>query len=106
MYDVTGFLLEHPGGDDIVIDSSGRDATREFEDVGHSGEARSQLEDLYIGELREPTEEELRVAEEEAKIKGEAAKKSGASSWLKTVGRWALPVGLIVIAYVIRNYVK
>lgn len=105
VYDVTSFLLEHPGGDDIMLDSSGRDATREFEDVGHSSEARSQLNTLYIGDLRDPTEEELRLAEEEAKLRGEVNQKASGGV-IVALARWLLPVVLVGVAYLLRKYVK
>jgi cytochrome b involved in lipid metabolism len=35
-YDVSSFLEEHPGGADILKDLHGKDATKDFEDVGHS----------------------------------------------------------------------
>eukprot|EP00171_Calliarthron_tuberculosum_P014964 IDg14964t1 len=60
---------EHPGGEDILVDSSGRDATREFEDVGHSDDARSQLAPLLIGVLRDPTPEEIAAAAESDKLR-------------------------------------
>lgn len=41
---------------------SGRDATREFEDVGHSGGARARLDSLVIGTVRPATNEELRIS--------------------------------------------
>lgn len=108
VYDATSFLLEHPGGEDIMLDSSGRDATREFEDVGHSQEARSQLEKLLIGDLREPTEEELARAELEALQRGvnvPGVNKGDVGVWTK-VARWLFPVVLIGVAYLLRRYVK
>lgn len=51
VYDCTKFLPEHPGGEEVVIDCGGTDATDAFEDIGHSEEAREQLEPLYIGDL-------------------------------------------------------
>lgn len=53
VYDVTKYLEEHPGGSAILQDVAGRDATQEFEDVGHSEEANDWLEGLYIGDLPE-----------------------------------------------------
>lgn len=40
------------GGPEIVLETAGKDATSEFEDVGHSKAAREQLKDLYIGDLK------------------------------------------------------
>eukprot|EP00494_Astrolonche_serrata_P034629 UN34898 len=36
VYDVTKFLEDHPGGDDVLLSSTAKDATDDFEDVGHS----------------------------------------------------------------------
>ncbi|RYO88685.1 hypothetical protein DL766_006714 [Monosporascus sp. MC13-8B] len=39
VYDVTKFMDEHPGGEDVLLDQAGQDASSAFEDVGHSDEA-------------------------------------------------------------------
>ncbi|KAF9437748.1 hypothetical protein BGZ76_011278 [Entomortierella beljakovae] len=49
VYDISGFIDEHPGGEEVLIDEAGRDATESFEDVGHSEEARDILSKLVIG---------------------------------------------------------
>jgi cytochrome b involved in lipid metabolism len=36
VYDVTKFLVEHPGGEEVLLDAAGAYATDSFEDVGHS----------------------------------------------------------------------
>ncbi|KAH9300866.1 hypothetical protein KI387_012449, partial [Taxus chinensis] len=51
VYDVTKFLEEHPGGDEVLIESSGRDATQDFEDVGHSAAAQELMESYLVGVL-------------------------------------------------------
>ncbi|XP_017156175.1 probable cytochrome b5 isoform X3 [Drosophila miranda] len=51
VYDVTKFRLEHPGGEDSLVDVAGRDGTKEFIDVGHSLEAREIMKKFYIGDL-------------------------------------------------------
>ncbi|KAI0562850.1 Cytochrome B5 [Gracilaria domingensis] len=105
VYDVTSFLLEHPGGEDILLDSSGRDATREFEDVGHSSDARSQLAELHIGDLRDPTPEEIELAEQEKRERGESdeAQKGGV---VAALAKWLLPLFLVGVAYILRKYAK
>jgi len=52
IYDVTKFIDEHPGGEEVLLDLGGQDATEAFEDVGHSDEARETLEKLKIGTLK------------------------------------------------------
>eukprot|EP00009_Paramoeba_aestuarina_P005392 CAMPEP_0201509360 /NCGR_PEP_ID=MMETSP0161_2-20130828/2435_1 /ASSEMBLY_ACC=CAM_ASM_000251 /TAXON_ID=180227 /ORGANISM="Neoparamoeba aestuarina, Strain SoJaBio B1-5/56/2" /LENGTH=127 /DNA_ID=CAMNT_0047904287 /DNA_START=62 /DNA_END=445 /DNA_ORIENTATION=- len=52
VYDVTKFLDEHPGGDDVLIEVAGKDATTDFEDIGHSDEAIAQLSEFKIGTVK------------------------------------------------------
>ncbi len=40
------------GGEEVILDVAGQDATEAFEDVGHSDEAREILEGLLVGTLR------------------------------------------------------
>ncbi|XP_063062504.1 cytochrome b5 isoform X2 [Engraulis encrasicolus] len=51
VYDVTKFLEEHPGGEEVLREQGGGDATESFEDVGHSTDAREMAKDMIIGEL-------------------------------------------------------
>ena len=51
VYDVTKYLEDHPGGEEVLMDRAGQDATEDFEDVGHSNEARKMLEKFEKGEL-------------------------------------------------------
>ncbi|KAF3334259.1 cytochrome b5-like protein [Carex littledalei] len=51
VYDVTKFLEDHPGGDDVLISSTAKDATDDFEDVGHSTTARSMMDEYYVGDI-------------------------------------------------------
>ena len=53
VYDVTKFLDEHPGGEEILVEHAGQDATEPFEDVGHSTDARDMMKEYLIGDLRE-----------------------------------------------------
>ncbi|XP_073135306.1 cytochrome b5-like [Henckelia pumila] len=51
VYNVTNFLSEHPGGDQVLLESAGKDASEEFEDVGHGSAARLMLDEFYVGEV-------------------------------------------------------
>lgn len=51
VYDCTEFLKSHPGGQDVLVEYAGRDATLAFIDTGHSTVARAALERYKIGEL-------------------------------------------------------
>ncbi|XP_015295106.2 cytochrome b5 isoform X3 [Macaca fascicularis] len=51
VYDLTKFLEEHPGGEEVLREQAGGDATENFEDVGHSTDAREMSKTYIIGEL-------------------------------------------------------
>lgn len=58
VYDVTKFKEEHPGGDDVLLEKAGQDATQDFEDVGHSDDAVGMMKDYCVGELEGEKEEQ------------------------------------------------
>lgn len=51
VYNVTDYLDQHPGGSTIIINCSGRDATKEFNQVGHSRNANAILAKYAIGQV-------------------------------------------------------
>ncbi|XP_011089102.1 cytochrome b5-like [Sesamum indicum] len=54
-YDVTAFIDEHPGGDDLLLNVTGKDATPEFKAACHTFNAWSMMERLYVGEVDKST---------------------------------------------------
>eukprot|EP01018_Ginkgo_biloba_P024475 Gb_08648 [translate_table: standard] len=53
VYDVSKFMDEHPPGGYILVEVGGTDATKDFEDVGHSEETRQMMEKFVIGVIEE-----------------------------------------------------
>ncbi|KAF5276226.1 hypothetical protein FQR65_LT04031 [Abscondita terminalis] len=53
VYDVTPFLNEHPGGEEVLLEQAGRDGSEAFEDVGHSSDARELMMKYKIGDIVE-----------------------------------------------------
>lgn len=51
VYDVTSYVDSHPGGVDTLMEVAGKDATTAFDGVGHSQEAKEELEKHLIGTL-------------------------------------------------------
>lgn len=49
---LTSPCSDHSGGEEVMLDVAGQDATEAFEDVGHSDEARETLEQLLVGTLK------------------------------------------------------
>merc|ERR1712216_938701 len=94
VFDVTEYQDEHPGSDSILHDIKGRDATCEFEDVGHSKDAIKTRDDLYIGDFDMETIDELEGGNSLLK-----APNAGGGDGLMAKAIIMLVIGL-VIAYV------
>lgn len=50
VYDISAFD-DHPGGKDLLLSFVGKDATMDFEDVGHSDAARKHAANFFVGFL-------------------------------------------------------
>lgn len=101
VYDVTKFLLEHPGGEEVIINVAGKDATDEFNDVGHSSDARRMAEDYLIGELHP---DDRKVAKEPVKAAGKTSADN--STWAdiflsSTWTNFLIPLGISVVVYTV-----
>ncbi|XP_076322461.1 cytochrome b5-like [Tachypleus tridentatus] len=53
VYDVTDFMRQHPGGEEIILEYAGRDATVAFIGTGHSLDTVQEMEKYCIGLLIE-----------------------------------------------------
>lgn len=53
VYDVTAYKNKHPGGAELLEEYAGEDATRGFEEFGHSSDAKRVLKTFLVGELVE-----------------------------------------------------
>ncbi|KAH0554284.1 cytochrome b5-like [Cotesia glomerata] len=49
VYDLTKFLQEHPGGEEVLLNLAGQDGTVCFDEMGHTAEAVSLRETYKIG---------------------------------------------------------
>uniref|UniRef100_A0A6J0T622 Cytochrome b5 type B n=1 Tax=Pogona vitticeps TaxID=103695 RepID=A0A6J0T622_9SAUR len=95
VYDVTRFLGEHPGGEEVLLEQAGRDATESFDDVGHSVDAQEMLKEYHIGEVH-PCD----LKPDPSKVPNKAPS-SESSFW--TV--WLIPiVGALVLGLMYRFY--
>lgn len=104
VYNTSSFVDEHPGGEEVLLDVGGQDATEAFEDVGHSDEAREILDGLLVGKLK-------RVAGDPAPKTGGTDKiaagpgKSGGDTG-SGIALYAFLVVGAVVAYVAYGYVQ
>ncbi|AQZ13889.1 CYB5 (YNL111C) [Zygosaccharomyces parabailii] len=97
VYDVTAFVEEHPGGDEIVLDLAGQDGTEAFNDIGHSEDAVAMLKDLLVGSL-DPAS--MPAKSEKIASVGQNATTGGEGS-----GKLALACALVffAVAYYVAN---
>mmetsp|Transcript_2780 Transcript_2780/g.3326 ORF Transcript_2780/g.3326 Transcript_2780/m.3326 type:complete len:134 (-) Transcript_2780:161-562(-) len=97
VYDVTGYLDDHPGGAEVLLDVGGQDADEFFEDIGHSKDARDELKKLLVGTLYlDPAE--LKRREEAAKLAAEKANSGGSNAIVMLVALVAVGYGYYKMA--------
>ncbi|KAF7400972.1 hypothetical protein HZH66_006156 [Vespula vulgaris] len=100
VYDVTKFLKQHPGGEEVILEHAGRDGTEPFEDIGHSSDAREMMEPYKIGELVEEERTKSDDKKERDWANGASNGDSSSGSWRS----WLIPVLLGVLATLIYRY--
>ncbi|KAH8550743.1 cytochrome b5 [Umbelopsis sp. PMI_123] len=99
VYNVTDFIEEHPGGEEVLLDEAGKDATEAFEDIGHSDEAREILEKYYVADLDEASQKSVKKTPI-ARAPSAAAETSSSGSALRVI----VPI-LAVAGYFAYKYV-
>ncbi|XP_018902946.1 cytochrome b5 isoform X2 [Bemisia tabaci] len=100
VYDVAEFLNEHPGGEEVLLEHAGKDATENFEDVGHSTDAREMMAKYKIGELAESDRKALEK-EEKSRVADSSSNSDNSSSWKS----WVIPVVVGLIGtYIFKSY--
>uniref|UniRef100_A0A1B6EX76 Cytochrome b5 n=1 Tax=Cuerna arida TaxID=1464854 RepID=A0A1B6EX76_9HEMI len=95
VYNVTDFLNEHPGGEEVLLEQVGKDATEAFEDVGHSSDAREMMKKYKVGELHE-SEKTTTKDEKLPQPQPLSNSADGDSSWKS----WLLPIAIGLLATV------
>ena len=103
VYDATPFVDEHPGGEEVLLDVGGQDATEAFEDVGHSDEARETLEKLLVGDLKRQAGDPVPKVSASSAPKATNASADSTSSGL--IGYAVVVVGG-ALAYFAYNYMQ
>ena len=100
IYDVTEFLNDHPGGEEVLLEQAGKDTTEEFEDVGHSSDARELMQKYKIGELVEKDKKQNKKASKKSVPASSSDSGDDFSIWKS----WLLPLTFGVLAIFIYRY--
>lgn len=99
VYDVTKFLEDHPGGEEVLLEQASKNSTEAFEDVGHSSDARMLAEEHLIGELHPDDHFE----EESPQFVTTHESHDEPSTW----SNWVIPgIVALAIALVYRFYIS
>uniref|UniRef100_A0A0E0IV36 Cytochrome b5 heme-binding domain-containing protein n=1 Tax=Oryza nivara TaxID=4536 RepID=A0A0E0IV36_ORYNI len=103
VYDVTSFMDEHPGGDEVLLAVTGKDATNDFEDIGHSESAREMMEKYLIGEIDASTIPVKRTHVTPQQAPGNPDK---GDDMLIKILQFLVPILILGLAFAIRQYTK
>ncbi|KAG2399633.1 cytochrome b5 [Vigna umbellata] len=103
VYDVTPFMEEHPGGDEVLLSATGKDATNDFEDVGHSDSARDMMAKYYIGEIDSSSVPLKRTYAPPQQVLYSSDKTSDV---LIKILQFLVPLLILGLAFVVRHYTK
>ncbi|KAK8686497.1 hypothetical protein V6N13_125521 [Hibiscus sabdariffa] len=104
VYDVTPFMDEHPGGGEVLLSATAKDATNDFEDIGHSDYARGLMEKYYIGEIDSTTVPDKRtyIPPQQTPFNPNAK----ASEFLIKILQFLVPLLILGLAVTFRQYTK
>ncbi|PWA67125.1 cytochrome b5 type 28 [Artemisia annua] len=103
VYDITPFLDDHPGGDEVLILATKKDATEDFEDVGHSQNARDMLKDYYVGDIDVNTLPTKGGSYKPPSSSGSGSKQASEGS-SNTALMVVLPILILALAYALYYY--
>ncbi|KAI5347254.1 hypothetical protein PRUPE_2G316100 [Prunus persica] len=103
VFDVTPFMDDHPGGDEVLLSATGKDATNDFEDVGHSDSARDMMEKYYIGEVDPSTVPLKRIYIPPPQARYNPDK---ISEFVIKILQFLVPLLILGLAFAVRHYTK
>ncbi|KAJ5110670.1 hypothetical protein N7532_001205 [Penicillium argentinense] len=99
VFDITEYLQDHPGGAEALVEVAGKDATAEYEDVGHSEDAHEIMQPYLVGTLKDAQQyvrpKSVRVVSQKTE-----EKKLSSSSSLRTLAVAASALTLIPAYFV------
>ncbi|KAI2786819.1 NADH-cytochrome b5 reductase 1 [Penicillium oxalicum] len=92
VFDITEYLQDHPGGAEILVEVAGKDATADYEDVGHSEDAREIMQPYLIGVLKDAQQF---VRPKAVRVVTQSAPESSKPSSSSTIGTVAVVAGTL-----------
>lgn len=96
VYNVSKFLDEHPGGHEVLHNVSGKDATEDFNDIGHSLDAKDLMKKFRVGELVEADKVEV--------VKRTTSWSQDTKEETSFLSSWKFPLALGILVTVLYTY--
>uniref|UniRef100_A0A915L5H4 Cytochrome b5 n=1 Tax=Romanomermis culicivorax TaxID=13658 RepID=A0A915L5H4_ROMCU len=87
---------QHPGGEEVLLEQAGHDATEGFEDVGHSSDAREMRKQFLIGYLADKDK-----TKHERTTSVPATSTSGVSTTTSFWSSWLMPLSIALVCAVL-----
>ncbi|MQL71528.1 hypothetical protein Taro_003870 [Colocasia esculenta] len=103
VYNVSTFLEDHPGGDEVLLASTGKDATDDFEDVGHSSTARAMMDEYLVGEIDGST---IPTKKKFVPPKQPYYNQDKTTDFVIRLLQFLVPLGILGVAVGVRFYTK
>ncbi|KAF8014260.1 hypothetical protein BT93_H0181 [Corymbia citriodora subsp. variegata] len=103
VYNVTNFLEDHPGGDEVLLSATGKDATDDFEDVGHSSSARAMMDEYLVGDIDSST---VPTKKAYTPPKQPHYNQDKTSEFIIKLLQFLVPLAILGLAFGIRFYTK
>ncbi|KAG6605804.1 Cytochrome b5 isoform E [Cucurbita argyrosperma subsp. argyrosperma] len=103
VYDVTPFMEDHPGGDEVLLSATGKDASNDFEDVGHSDSAREMMDKYYIGEIDPSTvpSKKIYIPSQQTQYNQDKT-----PEFVIKILQILVPIFILGLAFAVRHYTK
>ncbi|KAL3990270.1 Cytochrome b5-like Heme/Steroid binding domain family protein [Acanthocheilonema viteae] len=107
VYDVTRFLEEHPGGDEVLLEQAGQNATESFKDIGHSRDAVEMTKEYLIGCLSDANS----TLEDKTNSSTAAVIAKNTTSWVDIIfsptwSNFLIPIAISGVVYLFYRYMK
>ncbi|VVB03529.1 unnamed protein product [Arabis nemorensis] len=106
VYDVSTFIEDHPGGVEVLLAVTGKDASIDYDDVGHSEGAKETMKKYCIGDVDMSTvpvtEKYIPPWEKKETTAVETTKENSGNKILV----YLIPLLILGVAFVLRFYNK